>query len=84
MSRVTWIECRLDDATVGASLSGFSSEVEAEARLKQEQAERLSTGRCERCFEETDEILTLSAGEAVCEGCLDAEVAEDLDEPEPV
>jgi len=83
VKRLTWVECRLDEAAVGASLCGFSAELEAEVRLDEERAERLSGGRCERCLEETDEILSLSGSEAVCEGCLDVEADEGADGDEP-
>ena len=37
---------------------------------------RLTALDCERCRSPVDHVLTMSAGEAVCDGCIDAELSE--------
>lgn len=83
MPHLTWIECSLDDVALGASLCGFDMEIEAQIALDEEFQERLAAPRCERCLEETDAKLSLCGGEALCDGCLDAEVPEVPDDPDP-
>lgn len=76
MPQLTWMECRLDDVTLGASLCAPEMALAAQMELDAAVADRLGAPRCERCLEESGDSLTLSGSEALCAGCLDAEAGE--------
>lgn len=77
MERLTLIQCDLSDAAIGASLCGHHTAAQRDAVRDADRAERMGSGVCERCQEQTDTGLSLCAGEALCDACLGAELDED-------
>jgi len=71
--KLTWIECDLSEAAIGASLCAHETELHEQTIVRIYSEECLSAPRCERCQDETDHMLRLSAGEALCHGCIEVE-----------
>jgi len=67
--------CQLDDESIGRSLATHDDQDEAQRDV--DIAARLHAFSCERCGSLVDHTLTMSGGEAVCDGCLHAEGVDD-------
>jgi hypothetical protein len=75
----TFFRCRISDESVAASLCANDAEWQEQQIFDADLESRLAGPLCERCQEETSTGLRLSAGEAVCDDCHEAEVSEPPD-----
>lgn len=80
---VTLWSCHITEESIAASLCAGQQEAWDERERELDLEDRLQAPRCERCGEESGQMLTLSAGEALCDGCLSWEFPAPSEEPEP-
>ena len=70
---ITFFQCRIDDDSIGLSFCSSLEDGDPEYRADVEDR-MLTATTCERCRCETENGLTMSAGEAVCDGCIQSEM----------
>lgn len=62
---------------------GHQQQLEWEQREHDEDVALRLAGPCERCHEDDGHGLTISGGEALCDGCVEAELLDDAEGSTP-
>lgn len=74
--RITIFICDTSEEAMLARLAEDYREEMLQRDMDEDSEVRLTALDCERCRSPVDHVLTMSAGEAVCDGCIDAELSE--------